>query len=490
MRSGKGCEGGEGVIGAMDAVCRVVEWAREHLGLLGDPSATSDVCLKLGAAARAQGFADVEAFVRHLFDALSPWDRLRTLASVLTVGETYFFREPEALHLFRQEILPKIMRFREDRGQRRLRVWSAGCSTGEEAYTLAMILKEALSGFPQWDFSVLATDINEKALDAAREGLYRPWSFRKPVPLAYAKYVVRHEGENLWRVRDDIKRHVTFSVLNLASESYPSVQTETVDWDAVFCRNVLMYFDPKTRSDVLRRFHGALNEAGWLVLGASEIHAASGGPWESVRYPGAVFFRKQRAVAKAAPQPDRSPKRDAVQASSDHAISSLLASGRFEEAAVTAERALDGPADMPLDGEFRDAILQVTQALAARGRGAQALKLVDRVLAVHKFDRAFYHMKGALHAERGELEEAIAAFRQMLYVAPQSATALLSLGMLCDREGHKDAARRYLEGALRLLQGKDDREEVPDSDGMSVGQTRRMIQRFLHGMDERFGEGS
>ncbi|MEJ5365772.1 MAG: CheR family methyltransferase [Desulfosoma sp.] len=516
-------EGG-GVIGGMDGVRRVAAWAREHLGLLEDPSAASEIGLKLGAAARAHGFADAEAFVRHLFDDLSPSDRLRTLASVLTIGETYFFREPQALQIFKQDILPEIMHFREDRGQRRLVLWSAGCSTGEEAYTLAMIVKEALHGRPEWDFSVSATDINEKALEMAREGLYRPWSFRKPVPPEYRKYFVRLEAENLWRVRDDIKRHVTFSVLNLASAHYPSPQTHTMDVDALFCRNVLMYFDPKTRAEVLRRFHGALNEAGWLILGASEIHTASGGPWESVRYPEAVFLRKRQggisrersqnvppckrfpengrlletpalfasasAAEKRSADPTLSSKRETGPVSSDHGMCRLLASGRLEEAVALVERDLGGSADMPLGEGFRDAILQVVQALAARGRAEKALNLLDRVLAVHKFDPALYHMKGALHAELGQGDEAVAAFRQMLYVAPQSATALLSLGMLSRREGHPDAARRYLEGALKLLEGKDDREEVPYSDGMSVGQTRRMVERFLNGLRERPGEGS
>lgn len=561
-RQGKTLQAPRGEVGGMDGVCRVIEWAREHLGLLWDPSAESEIRRKLVSAARARGHEDVDEFVQHLFKDLTAEDRLRTLAPVLTIGETYFFRELEALETFRQEVLPEILRFRHKRGQRHLYVWSAGCSTGEEAYSLAMILKEALHGHAGWDFSILATDINEKALQTAREGLYRAWSFRKPVPLAYGKYVVKQEDENLWRVSEVIRRHVVFSVLNLASDRYPSALTRTTDVDAVFCRNVLMYFDPKTREDVLGRFHEALNEEGWLVLSASEVHTASCGPWEPVRHPGAIFLRKgpvaafaqsketlparksssqsvllsgntanfplsprtlrgwalgnenhgsvpreadgkgrlldlahgasgpirpprDASGAKAVHEPNISPGKQAGQPFGDREISCLLGSGRLDDAVRLVEQCLDEAENGQPDHGLRDEVMQVAHALTARGLGEEALKLLDRALAVSKFDPVYHHMKGALHADRGEVEKAVTAFRQMLYVAPQSATALLSLGMLCRRDGHGEAARRYLEGALKLLHGKDEQEEVPYSDGMSVGQTRRMIEQFLEGIGER-----
>ncbi len=545
----------------MVGVREVAEWARKHLGVHWDPSAESEIRLKLVLAAQAEGFEDVEGFVRHVLNELTPADRRRILASVFTVGETYFFREPAVLETFKAEILPKILGYREECGQSRLYLWSAGCSTGEEAYTLAMILKEALRERPGWDFSVLATDINEKALETARQGLYRPWSFRKPLPMAYSKYLVRQGEENLWRVHDDIKRHTTFSVLNLAADAYPSLWTKTTDVDAIFCRNVLMYFDPKTRTEVLRRFSGALNKAGWLVLSASEIHTASSDSWDSVRYPGAIFLRKRHgeasAIAKAyafakmqvpknvvpesggesAPAsaggrasvpaigssrqffggnekgrrpscgangipdpkgasaeplggkiflaPGVSSEASPEGGSLEEEISRLLSAGRLDEAAVRVEQCLMSEAAGALGRHLRHAVRCVVQALAAESRSEKALDVLNRVLGVDKFDPAYHHMKGALHAERGEIEEAVAAFRQMLYVAPQSATALLSLGMLCLRDGHGEAARRYLEGALKLLHGKSDQEIVPYSEGMSVGQMRRVIEQFLGGMGER-----
>ncbi|WP_448382697.1 CheR family methyltransferase [Desulfosoma sp.] len=524
----------------MDEVRQVAAWVHEQLGLMWDASAESEIRRKLSAAAEERGFPGLEAFVRHLFSNLDPSERLKILASILTIGETYFFREPESFVAFRRHVLPQLMAFRDSQGLRHIRLWSAGCSTGEEAYTLAMVTKEALSSHAAWDFSVLATDINERALETAREGLYRPWSFRKPVPLPYEKYV---ESVGLFRrVGENVKTHVTFSFLNLTQDTYPSPWTKTTDLDAIFCRNVLMYFDSEKRRFVLERLHQALHEAGWLVLGASELHLADSKQWESVPSSGTIFLRKrpsrtvhkgeaqtekgtllrQRRAPFEAPAPVHAergrdlgtdmgfrrgsvavapflPKGDGclvdgpmtgrsaatpseTKDSSTQAwqaeIMGYVSAGLLDEAVHCLERFLSRGVTGS-GNDFSQAVTAVVQFLAARGLSEKALELMDRVLAVHKFEPAYHHIKGALHADRGELDAAAAAFRQMLYVDPQSTTALFSLGMLCRRQGRHEAARRYLEHAWKMLQGRGDGVEVPFSDGMSTGQMRRLIERFL-----------
>lgn len=136
------------------------------------------------------------------------------------------------------------------------------------------------------------------------------------------------------------------------------------------------------------------------------------------------------------------------------------------------------------------ALVSLIRALADGTEGEKALGLLDRALAVHKWDPALYHLKGALYADRGEWHEAVAAYRQMLYVAPQSASALFSLAMLSLREGHRDAVRRYLDGVRKALEGRDDREEVPFSDGMSVGHLRHLVEQFRKTLDEGNGEAA
>jgi len=524
----------------MDEVHHVAAWVREQLGFTWDASAESEIRRKLSAAAEERGFAGLEGFVRHLFSHLDPSERLKTLASILTIGETYFFREPESFVAFQQHVLPQVMAYRESQGLRRIRLWSAGCSTGEEAYTLAMVTKEALPSHGQWDFSVMATDINEKALETARKGVYRPWSFRRPLPSPYEKYV---ESLGLLRcVAENLKAHVTFSVLNLIQDPYPSLWTKTTDLDVIFCRNVLMYFDPEKRRFVLDRLHQALHEAGWLVLGASELPVADANQWEPVPYSGAIFLRKRpsRTVERGEAQAERGtllrqrrapletsalmnsgrgwnlgkgtafPRRFmAVIPSPTEADGSLAGGPMTVRRATTASETKDN-AKPPWLAKIMDyvsagllneavhcleqwlscgatesgddllkAVTAVVQFLAVRGLSEKALELLDRVLAVHKFEPAYHHIKGSIHADRGELDAAAAAFRQMLYVDPQSATALFSLGMLCRRQGHHEAPRRYLEHAWKMLQGKEDGEEVPFSDGMSAGQMRRLIEQFL-----------
>jgi len=215
----------------------------------------------------------------------------QVLASVLTIGETYFFRDLPLLEALEEIVLPEIISRKRKDAHPVLRLWSAGCSTGEEAYTLAMIVHRFLSSHPGWDFSVLATDVNECALETARVGRYRPWSFRRPVPAPYEKYLPGENGRR--EVLPELRDKVDFRRLNLAEGDYPCPETENVD--LLFCRNVLMYLDPDVRAAVLDRFHQCLADGGYLVTAAVEMAYVDGARWERVRLPKAILFRKNPA---------------------------------------------------------------------------------------------------------------------------------------------------------------------------------------------------
>lgn len=491
----------------MDAVAQVLQWAQEYLGFSWDDAAYGEVRRKLSLEAKDRGLGDAQDFARYLIQEVSFEERSRLLASILTIGETYFFRELEALQTFVDRALPEILRCESTRPGKTIRLWSAGCSTGEEAYTVAMILTEALKGHRPWTFTVLATDINVKALERARLGLYHPYSFRRSVPEFYSPYFSRDEGEVI-KVREGVKERVRFEVLNLAGTAYPSPANGTWNLDAVLCRNVLMYLHADGRREVLRRFHRSLREGGWLILSASELHLADSTLWEPVRTDRATLFRKKSEAVPEQEKPvglaaslrpvkaslptaglkacNKPSSRHGVAPQDFEAELERLVRCRFlDEAVVMAEKGLRTAttAGSVEASRVSKALVSLIRALADGTEGEKALRLLDRALAVHKWDPALYHLKGALHADRGEWQEAVAAYRQMLYVAPQSASALFSLAMLSLREGQRDAVRRYLDGSRKALEGQDDREEVPFSDGMSVGHLRHLIEQFRKTLD-------
>jgi chemotaxis protein methyltransferase CheR len=240
--------------------------------------------LRLGPRLALHGLHDFEAYHRFLrLDPRGP-SELLDAAEVMTTNETYFFREPAQLEAFQGEILPTLARLRS--GDRRLRVWSAGCSSGEEAFTIAILLRG--SGlFPGWDLEVFGSDIARKVLAVARSAHYGPHAFRGVEAETLLRWF-QPVGEK-WTLDAPIRRMVTFGHLNLLDEAAVA-QVEPVD--CIFCRNVLIYFDLPARRRVLESFHRRLRPGGWLLLGHSESLLNVTADFEAVQLEGDLAYRK------------------------------------------------------------------------------------------------------------------------------------------------------------------------------------------------------
>ncbi|MEA2488778.1 MAG: chemotaxis protein methyltransferase CheR [Acidobacteriota bacterium] len=181
---------------------------------------------------------------------------------LVTTNETYFFREPAQLTAFVDEIVPDIL---ARKPVKKIRIWSAGCSSGEEPYSLAMLLQEA-GWFHQASFEIFASDINQQVLARARKGTYRESAFRATAPNLRDKYFHRND-DNSWKIRDEIRNRVSFGRLNLYDEARVSLLGHL---DIVFCRNVIIYFDDASKRIVVTNFYNRLVEGGYLLLGHSE----------------------------------------------------------------------------------------------------------------------------------------------------------------------------------------------------------------------------
>ena len=181
---------------------------------------------------------------------------------LVTTNETYFFREPAQLAAFTEEIIPDIL---ARKSVRKIRIWSAGCSSGEEPYSIAMLLQE--SGlYSGATFEIFASDINQAVLAKARRGHYRENAFRATDPALRQKYFMR-EPDGSWRISDEIRNRVSFGRLNLYDEPRVSLLGHV---DIIFCRNVIIYFDDASKKVVVGSFYNRLVEGGYLLLGHSE----------------------------------------------------------------------------------------------------------------------------------------------------------------------------------------------------------------------------
>jgi len=181
---------------------------------------------------------------------------------LITTNETYFFREPAQLAAFVEEIVPEIL---SRKPVRKIRIWSAGCSSGEEPYSIAMLLDENRL-FEKARFEIFASDLNQQVLAKARKGHYRESSFRATPPQVRDRYFTR-DGDGSWRISDAIRNRVSFGRLNIYDEARVSLLGHL---DVIFCRNVIIYFDDASKRIVVNTFYNRLIDGGYLLLGHSE----------------------------------------------------------------------------------------------------------------------------------------------------------------------------------------------------------------------------
>jgi len=255
----------------------------EQFGLFFDDTQRGSLRTRLAGRVASLGLASFEDYYHYLRFGPQHVEERARMASHLTNNETYFYRESPQLQVFAESVLPGLKDRKMARGDRRIQVLSAGCSSGEEAYTLAMILYDSGLFFWSWDARVIGMDLDRNALEKAERGLYHPNSFRSIRPEISDKHFVREPGGA--RVKDAIRRIVTFRQGNIVD---PASYDGLAGLDVVFCRNVLIYFSDAMILKVMKILHGVLAPGGYLFV--------------PIRFQGAIGYQK----------PDAAPRRPAA----------------------------------------------------------------------------------------------------------------------------------------------------------------------------------
>jgi len=244
----------------------------------------------------ACGVSSFEEYARHLQNGRGS-DEMTHLLNAVTINETSFFRHASQFRALRDVILPELIEKRREEGTTTVRLWSAACSAGDEAYSLAILIKERLKPrFPHMTFEVLGTDINTEVLEEARAGEYRQRAIRN-VPGSYLRKYFREAGDT-YVLDPSIRDMVTFQALNLTS---PRDMRRMRDFDVVMCANVLIYFDQSQKKQVLQFMHRALRPGGYLFVGGSEALGDSASQFESVQKQGALAYRRPRGARSHSP---------------------------------------------------------------------------------------------------------------------------------------------------------------------------------------------
>lgn len=478
------------------------EFLTARLGLGFPRERWRDLARALDAAAPAFGCADAAACARRLLSAPLTAREVEILASHLTVGETYFFREPALFAALQEHILPRLIHARRT-GERRLRIWSAGCASGEEPYSIAIALSRLLPDIADWAITILASDINPVLLRRAAQGVYGDWSFRDIAPNLNAAYFTRRD-DGRFIIAPRIRSLVQCTPLNLADDVYPAVETNTNAMDIIFCRNVLMYFQPERARAVLEKLSRALVEGGCLIVSPVETSQVNVPALTSERFGDVIVFRKDsdaaahepRALADwsgklpavlspptavmeqafVSPPPFEAmpPDKSAAPIAMTHQdAASHYAQGRYAEAAALARTQL---AQDTGDGAMR-ALL--ARCCANQGQLDEALACCDAAITADKLDPMWTWLRASILQEQGHVDAAIAALQRTLYLDPHHALAHFALGNLFTRQGRHTQARRHLRNALAILNGYRAEQVLPETAGITAGRLSEVVRTLL-----------
>ena len=236
----------------------------KKLGLQFDEKKTYFLNKRVEQRIAELGLKDADEYLFQLGYCDANGDEMQALANLITTNETYMFREFEQLAGFADVCLPELVAAKQKTTDRRIRIWCAGCSSGEEAYTLAIIIREVFPDSRNWDIKIVATDIDENVLKLARNAVYGERSV-KGVPTVYSKHLI--PSVTGFRINPETASLVRVEKLNLHDAKQMKAMR---GYDFVFCRNVLIYFDDESRRSVVNHFYDSLNPKGYIFLGHSE----------------------------------------------------------------------------------------------------------------------------------------------------------------------------------------------------------------------------
>ncbi|MBZ0302401.1 MAG: hypothetical protein K8J31_21825 [Anaerolineae bacterium] len=397
----------------------------------------------------------------------------QALIQALTIGETYFLRDTDTFHLLRTHMLPALIRARREARQLELHIWCAGCATGEEPYSVAMTLLETLPDWDRWQIHLIGTDLNMAALDQARAGIYRDWSFRHCPPDLKSRYFEAVSAG--WRIRPPLRDMVTFQHLNLI-ETPPLPQA-----DIIFCRNVLIYLTRPRAAALEEHLHAALNPGGWLLLGSSEALRAQRDHWITHVYPNLVLYQKPTQPLSG-PVTRRHPEEHPLepiiangQANGDlyrAAVNAVHTDQTYEAERLLAELLADNP-------NHAGAHTLLAFIFANRSAVPEAQAHLDTALRIDTMLGDAHYLRAALYLENGERARAERALRAALYCQRDHPLATFLMGILYAQAGDLPRASRAWRLAQALASALPPQAPISDLSDMTAAAFGVLVQTQL-----------
>ena len=392
---------------------------------------------------KACGFDSVHSYYLHLTTSVEKETEFRELLNLLTINHTYFFRNEPQFAVFKEKVLPelierKMQRLLETKTEKKplLRIWSAGCSTGEEPYTIAMILREAIPHFEDWDIEILATDASSEAMEKAKRGIYNENSMRLVEEPYRSKYFTpwgssKQRGE--WKLSEEIKRMVRFGFLNLVGDPYPP------ELDVIFCRNVTIYFETKTTIKIMEDFAATMTDPGYLFLGYSESLQFLTDKFRMASWQDGIYYRKVTG------KPEET-KPVLIWRSEEPEVEEYVEEMPLREIASIIEH----HEPVTLTPEAFETVRQQILRFIYLKEYSKAMALIEKVSIEGPGMADIHYLAADIGTNRKRYDEAKGRLKRALAIDPLFAPAYYLLGCMALEEGKSAQAKEHLSRALYI----------------------------------------
>ena len=488
-----------------------IEIRAQNYGSMGDNIFTRMKALKL---------VSPQAYY-NLLSSFNPdsEDEWQKFVCLITNRESYFFRDKGQFSLLRNTILPELIR--RNQRTKTLRVCSAGCSTGQEPYSIAILLRELIPELTQWNLTILGIDINRESLDHGKKALYNTWSFRQVEEDIKTRYFKNSAG--YYQLHDEIRPLVKFHQVNLTRDPFPRLDSELRDMDLIICRNVFIYFTDQAISQVVEKFFQTLKPNGYLMSGHAELGNHHVKAFQVKLFPESVLYQRRTgdfsqlshqptlsksykpasppldipipareepkpifnqtnaffpAAPVATPTPTiprqvnpKTPElvstttKSPVNADEDSLlkeVEQLVKHKSYNLAQTKLEQILKRSPN-----HFRSAYL-MAELQANLGNYDKAKKWCNTAISLNAFSANPHHLIAHIEEEQGNFEEAKKALKTIIYLEPDGVAAYVSLGNLYQQEGDFTRSQKMQKSALKILQTLPQESKIPDLGNISV----------------------
>ncbi|MGY3802801.1 CheR family methyltransferase [Pigmentibacter ruber] len=418
-----------------------------QLGIFFPTERLVDLERNLANLAKERNCISVEELVNDFLKNPVSEEKFQQLVAHITIGETYFFRDIRSFEVL-EEIILKIIE-NKNFGKKEINIWSAGCCTGEEVYSIAILLKRLHINLFDWNISIIGTDLNKNYLQRAQNGIYSEWSFRQSP--AWLKSYFTKESNGKYRINSEVQTMVKFYNLNLIDTHYPLALQNL---DLILCRNVLIYFDSTQIKNTISKFYNCLNKNGILLVGATETAPEYFPQFKYISYPDVIIYAKNEINLLKNPIDNHSFDFQKNLNNFDYSEedSKIEKNEKIKEAKK--------------EFNYYETLIKLIEE--DKKDINNILRECDKAINTDKLNPSYHYLKAKILNLTNRIDEAFIEYEKTLYLDSKYILAHFDLGNIYLSINETKKSRRHFENALLLLETENKNNILPGSSNINA----------------------